>query len=78
MILRCVGKERDAADVPTWNDRGRDGQEDLGHRQDHHHKKSQLLLTRMEVLAMMSLEIGAGAVEPAGGCVGQVVVVVVV
>ena len=36
MILRCVGKERDAADVPTWNDHGRDGQEDLGHRQDHH------------------------------------------
>ena len=40
MIMRYVGKERDAADVPTWNDRGRDGQEDLGHRQDHHHKKS--------------------------------------
>ena len=36
MILRCVGKERDAADVSTWNDRGRDGQE------DHHHKKSHL------------------------------------
>ena len=42
MILRCVGKERDAADVPTWNDHGRDGQEDLGHPQDHHHKKSHL------------------------------------
>ena len=38
-----------------------------------------LLLTRMEVLAMMSLEIGAEAVEPAGGlCRARGVVQVVV
>ena len=27
---------------PGTVDRGRDGQEDLGHPQDHHHKKSHL------------------------------------
>ena len=58
MILRCLGKERDAADVPTWNDNGRDGQEDLGLRQFHHH-------TTYENRRPGDDE----AVEPAGGCV---------
>ena len=73
MILRCVGKERDAADVATWN-RGpwQRWSRGLGSSSRSPSKKiPSCYFTRMEVLAMMSLEIGAEAVEPAGGCVGH-------
>ena len=75
MILRCLGKERDAADEPTWKDHGRDGQERTWVIVKITITKNPiLLLTRMDVrlLAMMSLEIRAEAVEPAGGCVWHV------